>query len=196
MGTVEVDPKLLNVISKSVEAGVNDGVKRAIKEIEREKNKKLNEKYDKKIRNTKLLLKNYRKFKRHIKETTYTEEQLETATVSEILDKLYILEDDERDDLTIVQAILKSKKRTEIIIQHVDTIIIGYTDNSRKSKDNELKRRVNVINKLFIEGKKAKSYEEIAVEEHASISTIKRDEKRGIKELAILMFGVDGIRFD
>lgn len=189
---IEIDPKLLTVIQSSVSAGVVEGVRL----IEEKKENAIKGKYDRKIRDTKLLLKNYRLFKKHIKETTYTEGQLETATVSEILDKLYILEDSEKDDLTIVQGILKSKKRTEIIITHIDTIILGYTTSASKSKDNEFKRRANVINKLFIEGKKGKSYEQIAEEEHTSVSSVKRDKNRAIKEIAILLFGIDGIRFD
>lgn len=191
---IEIDPKLLTVIQSSVSAGVVEGVRL----VEEKKENAIKGNYDRKIRDTKLLLKNYRLFKKHVKETTYTEEQLETATVSEILDKLYILEDSEKDDLTIVQGILKSKKRTEIIITHIDTIILGYTTSASKSKDNEFKRRANVLNKLFIEDRKGrdKSYEQIAEEEFTSVSTIKRDRNRAIKEIAILLFGIDGIRFD
>jgi len=157
---------------------------------------KLKEKYDRKVRDTKLLLNNYRRFNKHIKQTTYTEKQLETATVAEILDKLYIVEDDEKDDATIVQAILKSKKRTEIILNHMNTILAGYEENACKSKDIELKRRLQVINKLYIDDKKGKSFEEIAEELNTSTSTVKRDRNRAIKEISILLFGIDGIRFD
>lgn len=189
---IEIDPRLFTLIQSSVSAGISEGVRI----VEERKENAIKGNYDRKIRDTKLLLKNYRLFKKHIKETTYTEGQLETATVSEILDKLYILEDSEKDDLTIVQGILKSKKRTEIIITHIDTIILGYTTSASKSKDNEFKRRANVVNKLFIEGKKGKSYEQIADEEHTSVSSVKRDKNRAIKEIAILLFGIDGIRFD
>lgn len=193
---LEVDPILLEVIQNSVTVGVNEGVKIAVKQINDEKNRKIKEKYDRKIRNTKLLLSNYRKFKNHIKETTYTEEQLNTSTVTEILDKLYILEDDEKDDLTIVQSILKSKKRTEIILNHIDTILIGYMQKANQAKDIEMKRRALVINKLYIDDKKGKTYEDIAEELSISMSTLKRDKNRAITEISVLMFGIDGIRFD
>lgn len=193
---LEVDPVLLEVIQSSVTAGVNEGVKVAVKQINVEKERKIKEKYDRKIRDTKLLLSNYRKFKNHIKETTYTEEQLDTATVSEILDKLYILEDDEKDDLTIVQSILKSKKRTEIILSHIDTILIGYMEKANQTKDTEMKRRATVIDRIYINDKKVKTYEDIAEELSISTSTLKRDKNRAISEIAVLMFGIDGIRFD
>lgn len=195
-GKIEIDERLLKVIQNSVTAGVNEGVRQATKEIEEKRKKAIESKYDRKVRDTKLLLSHYRKFKKHIKETIYTEEQLDTSTTSEILDRLYILEDDEKDDLTIVQSILKSKKRTEIILNHVDNIIKVYMTNAIHSKNIEMKRRANVINKLFIDGKKGKSYEEIANEEHTSVSSVKRDKNRAITEIAVLMFGIDGIRFD
>lgn len=193
---IEVDPNLLSVIQNCVTAGVNEGIKGAVKQINDQKEKSIKEKYDRKVRDTKLLLNNYRRFNKHIKQTTYTEEQLDTATVSEILDRLYILEDDEKDDITIVQAILKSKKRTEIILNHMNTILAGYEKSAYKSRDAELKRRVEVINKLYINDKKGKSFEEIAEELNTSTSTVKRDRNRAIKEIAILLFGIDGIRFD
>ena len=49
----------------------------------------------------------------------------------------------------------------------------------------ELKRRSDVIEKLYIKGEKMN---QIADEVHASISTIKRDKNRAINEIAILMF--------
>lgn len=148
-------------------------------------------KFDNRIRNTKLLLSNYRNFKKHIKTAIYTEEQLETEETSDILDKIGI--DIEDYDKTIVESILKSKKRTEIIIEHIDTILAAYMLKARNRDDLELKRRAEVIEKMYVEGKKMN---QILKEVHASASTVKRDRDRAIKEIAILMFGIDGIKFD
>ena len=178
-----VDPELLDVIQSSITAGVNEGVKRAIEAIEAEKQLSNKIKYDNRIRNTKLLLKNYRNFKRHINTALYTEEQLDTEETSEILDKLGI--DVYEYDKTIVESILKSKKRTEIIIEHIDTILAAYSLRANSRNDVELKRRSDVIEKLYIKGEKMN---QIADEVHASISTIKRDKNRAINEIAILMF--------
>ena len=178
-----VDPELLDVIQSSITAGVNEGVKRAIEAIEAEKQLSNKIKYDNRIRNTKLLLKNYRNFKRHINTAIYTEEQLDTEETSEILDKLGI--DVYEYDKTIVESILKSKKRTEIIIEHIDTILAAYSLRANSRNDVELKRRSDVIEKLYIKGEKMN---QIADEVHASISTIKRDKNRAINEIAILMF--------
>ncbi len=179
-----VDPELLFLLQDTVTAGVNEGVKRAVEGIEMQKALADKIRYDNRIRNTKLLLSNYRKFKNHIRTATYTEEQLDTAETAEILDKLGMRLSDEYDK-TVVESILKSKKRTEIILQHIETILDGYILQANKRDDIELKRRANVIDKLFRKGKKM---DQIAKEEHTSISTIKRDRNRATNEIAVLMF--------
>ncbi len=186
----EIDPMLLSIIQNSVTAGVNEGIVRAVENIEAQKDllKKIN--YDNRIRNTKLLLSNYLNFKKHIKTAVYTEEQLSTEETSDILDRLGI--DVDNYDKTIVESILKSKKRTEIIIEHIDTILDGYMIKASKRNDIELKRRADVIEKFYREGKRL---DQISDEVHASASTIKRDKARAINEIAILMFGIDGIKF-
>lgn len=161
-----------------------NGVKRAIEGIEMQKALADKIRYDNRIRNTKLLLSNYRKFKKHIKTAIYTETQLDTAETSEILDKLGMNLSDEYDK-TIVESILKSKKRTEIILQHIDTILDGYVLQASKRDDIELKRRANVVDKLYRKGMKM---DQISKEEHASISTIKRDRNKAVNEIAVLMF--------
>ena len=180
---LDVDPALLSVIQNSITAGVNEGVKRAIESIEAEKHLSSKLKYDNRIRNTRLLLNNYRNFKKHINTAIYTEEQLDTEDASEVLDRLGI--DTEDYDTTIVESILKSKKRTEIIIEHIDTILEAYLLRAQKRDDLELKRRAEVVEKAF---KKGVKMSQICDEVHASISTIKRDKERAIKEIAILMF--------
>lgn len=190
---INIDPEILRIIGPYMEEGVNRGIQIAVKQIIDSKEECAKARYDRKIRNTNLLLKNYKRFKEHIKNTVCTEEELETATVTDILDSLYNLEDDEKDDITIVQGILKSKKRTEIILKHIDKIINFYMYDAESTNDIELKRRADVIYKLYIEGK---NLEEITDELHISISTAKRDRKRATNEIAILMFGIDGIRFD
>ena len=179
-----IDPELVCLLQDTVTTGVNEGVKRAVEGIEMQRALADKIRYDNRIRNTKLLLSNYRKFKNHIKTATYTEEQLDTAETSEILDKLGMNLSDEYDK-TVVESILKSKKRTEIILQHIETILDGYILQANKRDDIELKRRANVVDKLFRKGKKM---DQIAREEHTSISTIKRDRNKATNEIAVLMF--------
>ena len=191
---IEVDPNLLSIIQNSVTAGVNEGVKRAM--IEYDKSKKINykTKYDKRLRNTGLLLKNYRNFKEHCKYAIYedikeiNENINEDISIVEILDKMY----DVKDDATIVQSILKAKERTLIIIKHIDTCIDFYEYKAINSQNLEFQRRVEVIKRLYINDK-TETFEEIAKDLFISTKTVNRDRKKATEELAPLIFGADGI---
>lgn len=189
---IEVDPNLLNIIQNSITAGVNEGVKRAMIEYDRNKKNSSKIKYDKRLRNTGLLLKNYRNFKEHCKNAIY--EDLEAikikkdSDVIEIFDKIYNTE----NDATIVESILKSKERTLIIIKHIDYCISFYEHKASKSDNKEFQRRVEVLKKLYID-EEEKNFEEIADELFISTKTVNRDRKKATEDLAPLVFGVDGI---
>ncbi len=191
---IEVDSNLLSVIQNSITAGVNEGVKKAMLEYDRKKKGNLKTKYDSRLRNTGLLLKNYRNFKEHCKNAIYEELNSvkegaqEELSVIEIFDKMY----DVDDDATIVQSILRAKERTLIIINHIDTCIDFYKYKAENSKNSELKRRVDVIKRLYINDE-IETFEEIAQDLFISTKTVNRDRKKATEELAPLIFGADGI---
>ena len=120
---IEVDENLLSVIQNSITAGMNEGMQKGLAEYDRKQKSNSKMKYDKRLRNTALLLRNYRNFKEHCKNAIY--EELETikdkedADVIEIFDKIY----DTDNDTAIVKSILKAKERTLIIIKHIDNCI-------------------------------------------------------------------------
>lgn len=112
----EKDSKLLDIIEKLVAEGVAKGIKNGLEQARNEERLKEKLTFDIKFKNTRLLLKNYRKFVNFCEQATVSEKELESATVEEILDKLYC---SAYDEVTIVQGILASKKRTEIIMTHI-----------------------------------------------------------------------------
>lgn len=189
---IEVDPDLLSVIQNSITAGMNEGMQRGLAEYDRKQKSNSKMKYDKRLRNTALLLRNYRNFKEHCKNAIY--EELETikdkedADVIEIFDKIY----DTDNDTAIVKSILKAKERTLIIIKHIDNCINFYEYKASTSKNKEFQRRVKVLRKLYIDDEE-KSFEEIAEELFVSTKTVNRDKKQIIQDLAPLVFGVDGV---
>ena len=112
----EKDSELLGLIEQLVTEGVANGIKKGIEQARNEERKIT---YDTRIKNTRLLLKNYRSFVKACEQATFTEKELETATVEEVLDKLFC---QSYDEVTVVQSILASKKRTEIILTHIKRI--------------------------------------------------------------------------
>ena len=126
-----------------------------------------------------------------IEQAVYTEKELETATVEEVLDKLFCTSCDE---VTVVQSILASKKRTEIILTHIKRIINFYIFEADSSKSEEKWRKAHVLEDLYVKGKYKPKIYDMSEKYHVSERQINRDAKSAIEEIAIFMFGVDGIR--
>lgn len=187
----EQESKILGLIEKLIAAGVERGIEKGLEKARSEERLREKITYDIKLKNTRLLIKNYRKFIKACEQATCTEHELETATVDEILDKLYCTA---YDEVTVVQSILASKKRTEIIIEHIKRIIKFYVFDADNSKNNEKIRRAHIIEDLYINGKSKPKISEMSEKYHISERQIGRDQNAAIEEIAIFMFGIDGIR--
>ena len=187
----EKDSKMLDIIEQLVAAGVAKGIKQGLEQARNEKKLKEKITYDTKLKNTRLLLKNYRKFISACKQATFTEKELESATVEEILDKLYC---STYDEVTVVQSILASKKRTEIILTHIKRIIKFYLYEADQSKNEEKKRKAHILNDLYVVGEYKPKINMMSEKYHISERQIRRDANSAIEEIAVLMFGIDGIR--
>lgn len=187
----EKDSKLLDIIEKLVAEGVAKGIKNGLEQARNEERLKEKITFDIKFKNTRLLLKNYRKFVNFCEQATVSEKELESATVEEILDKLYCTA---YDEVTIVQGILASKKRTEIIMTHIKKIINFYIFDADSSKNDEKRRRAHILEDLYIKGKKQPAMSVLANRYHVSERQVHRDKNIAIEEIAIFMFGIDGIR--
>lgn len=194
MSNIEISEKesqLLALVEQLVEEGVAKGVKKGIEQLKNEERLKEKITYDTRIKNTRLLLKNYRNFVKACKQATFTEKDLETATVEEVLDKLFC---QSYDEITVVQSILTSKKRTEIILTHIKRIIDFYLYESEHSNNDEKKRKAHILNDLYVVGKYKPKINDMSEKYHISERQIRRDANSAIEEIAVLMFGIDGIR--
>lgn len=185
------DNKILELIERIVTDGVAKGIKKGIEQARNEERLKEKITYDTRIKNTRLLLKNYRNFVKACNQATFTEKELETATVEEVLDKLFC---QSYDEVTVVQSILTSKKRTEIILTHIERIINFYIFESEQSKNDEKIRKAHILNDLYVEGKYKPKINAMSEKYHISERQIRRDANSAIEEIAVLMFGIDGIR--
>ena len=194
MNKIEISEKesaMLKLIDEIVSEAVARGIKKGLEQAKNEERLREKITYDIKIKNTKLLLKNYRNFVKACKQATFTEKELETATVEEVLDKIFCEVDDE---VTVVQSILRSKKRTEIILTHIKRIIDFYLFEANQSGNAEKKRKADILNDLYVKGKNKPKIDVMSEKYHISDRQVRRDAASAIKEIAVLMFGVDGIR--
>ena len=147
------DAKLLHEI---VEEAAQKATLNALKILRKEEKEREKNKYDRRLRNTELLLKNYRNLKEHSLNATYSDEEIEEEELQDELD----LEENEE---MYISSIKRTRKRTEIIVKHINNCIEYYTYKCLNSDREEVQRRVQVIKMLYI-NEKSMSYFEIAEE--------------------------------
>lgn len=173
-------------LDKIIEIGVQAGVREALDRLGREKEERRKGRYDRRLRNTDLLLKNYKTFIAHCNAAIYTSKQLAANNAIDILDEI-----EDSDEEVYVQSIMRTKERTAIIVKHIKKVLDYYRYISRREL--ELERRCNVVFGIYID---RKTYRQLAEEFYCSTKTIERDRKEAIEELSVLIFGVDGLKLE
>lgn len=157
----------------------------AIEYIEKQREERQKNKVDRRLRNTKLLLTNYRSFKLHCLDV---KNELDLVSDPELLENL-------DTDEFIVEAIKKSKARTLAMVRFIDRMLIIYKSICEASTRTDEARRYDTIHKLYISEEKF-SAEMVATCHKIDPRTVHRDVNKAINTLSSLIFGVDSIRFD
>ena len=147
---------------------------------------------DRRLHNTKLLLKNYRMFKKHCTGAVYTDEAGEhdgskEETAFELMDMIL-----QRDNSVTVDAIRRSCRRTKIMVRHIDTMIDLYRVHCEQNGNNASQRGYRIIRGLYLDAV-PRTVEQIAEQEHISTRQVSRDRDAAIEQISMLMFGIDGL---
>lgn len=180
------DPVLTPEMARAVvEMAVEEGIKAYHQEAD--KQRKLAQ--DKRLRNTKLLLKNFLELEAHTQNSVFELSRVNDGEIFDILDMMT------RDSSSLdmqVESIKTSVGRTQLIVEHVREMLRLYEISCERSKKPEDMRRYRIIKGLYLE-ENPKTIQEIADEEGIDISTAYKDLNAGIRRLTALIFGVDGL---
>lgn len=144
---------------------------------------------DRRLHNTRLLLKNYRSLKENCKKSVYYKEEY----AAEALDDIMRMDGDEKDKV-IVESIKRSAEKTSIIIMHIDKMLDVFRIYCGKCSDRE-RRQYKVIKALYI-AKQKKSVAALAKEFNVSKVTIYDDIKIAERHLSVLFFGINGLKIN
>lgn len=157
-------------------------------EAYRKEQKKAHEKLsDRRLRNVKLLLQNYRELKQHAENAVYTAEQAEDAM--DILDMMW---DPHNRSAATVESIKGSLLKTKIMMGHVDSMIDIYKDMVYRSQ-NELEiRRFNILYDRYINEVETK-VTSLCDKYHIDKRTVYYDTDIAAERLAKLIFGIDSL---
>lgn len=164
---------------------VAEATENAVKQLEKQRQDKIKNKYDRRLRNTEMLLRNYNSFKEHAENATYTD--IKDNGLEDVFDY-----DSEIDDL-FINSILKTKRRTEIILKHINNCLEYYNLKCLASEREDIQRRSQVIKMLYT-NEETMTFEDIAEELNCTTKTVSNTKKAAIKELSVLFFGIDGVK--
>lgn len=193
MDIQETDNRTLVVLTQEqlkdmYEKSAAIGAREALKAFENERKKEQGKRADRRLRNTKLLLRNYHMLKEHSENSVFGRTQMEESAI-DILESMMSVYDNE----VIIESIKRSATRTAIIVSHIETMFELYYSCCDRSASRELDlRRYNVVWDMFM-AKDTLSVKEIAEKQNISKESVYSDIRVGIERLTALIFGVDGL---
>lgn len=182
---MEKSTKLEDIMRMAAEAGA----KAALETLDREKKKAQKSRYDRRIRNTKLLLRNYRMFKDHVENAVFDAEQLDENAI-DILDLMW---DPSNNSDAYVESIKNSVTRTAIIMRHITDMLSLYETYCYRTGKPEDQRRYRVVEALYI-AEEPIPIHEIAQNEGIDSRTVYKDVDIAVEKLSALIFGIDGLK--
>lgn len=182
------------LIERLSERAASIGARAGIEAFERAKRVANRDLTDRRLRNVKLLLRNYRAFKDHV-ENAVAESSLEdiNETALEILE---LMSDRASDGMVFVDSIKRSIARTRTIVEHIDVMLDLYKLYCERSTKPEEMRAYRCIFKLYLDRETipVPTPDEVADQEGIDVRTLYRDIDRASERLAALIFGIDGMK--
>lgn len=176
-------------LSEIYEKAAVIGAKEALKFFEQERKKEYSSRADRRLRNTKLLLRNYHMLKEHAENSVFGRTQMEESAL-DILESMMSMYDNE----VIIESIKRSATRTAVIVSHIETMFGLYAAYCDKSQNREIDmRRYTVIWDRYI-AKDELSVKEIAEKQNMSKDNVYTDLRIATEKLTALIFGVDGLK--
>ena len=187
------DLKLTPELEAIVRLASETAVESYRKELERQQEqdgKARRERHHRVVNSAKMLLKNYRRFKKMTVSSVYGKD---TSTNETLVELLELMQGIYRSGELEVVSIKDRVAHTDLMIEHIDAILEVYKKDCNRSPEGQ--RRYRVIYWMYLSEDESKTAEDIAEMENVVVRTVFRDIKTAYEELAVLFFGIDGVRF-
>lgn len=175
----------MHITEKQLQLITEIASREAIKALREYTQKQKKERHDRRLRNIKLLLKNYRSFKKHCEDI-----KLEIDEINERIGFVTIDSDEFK-----LESIKRSKEKTLIMVKYTEKMMDVYRVICEQSDDKDDMRRYETVNHLYISDDK-KTVDEIASGHLVHKRTVYKDIDKACETLVVLMFGIDGVKFN
>jgi len=137
--------------------------------------------YQKRLRNTKLILQNYRFLENHVNVGLPKLDADDMEAVADIPKR-------ELD----VYSLIGYQARSKVMINYIDNVLNEYRIECESSNFSNKKRRYQIIRCLFLQ-KKPINRETVAGLFNVDHRTIDRSVKAAIKDLSVMLYGTDAL---
>jgi len=194
MDSQETDNRALIVLTHEqlkdiYEKAAAIGAKEALKMFEQERKKEQGKRTNRRLRNTKLLLRNYHMLKEHAENSVFGRTQMEESAI-DILESMMSVYDNE----VIIESIKRSATRTAIIVSHIEVMFGLYHSYCEHTSSREIDlRRYEVAWDMYI-AENTLTAKEIAEKQNISTRNVYEDIRVATERLSALIFGVDGLK--
>ena len=186
----EIRQAVEDAIRDAAKIGAEAGAKAALDTMKKERENAIRTRKDRRLRNTKLLLRQYRTLKAGCMNSVYDAAEAASQAESVSIEALMWRLDEEDFHL---ESLFHSAGRTYILIRHMDKMLDVYTYMCQKTEREDYKRHCRTIMSLYIEGDAAVTVESVATAEHVDKRTVYKDIDAAIDTLSTLFYGVDGL---
>lgn len=185
----QLTPELEAIVRLASETAV-ESYRKELERQQEQDGKARRERHHRIVNSAKMLLKNYRRFKKMTVSSVYGKD---TSTNETLVELLELMQGIYRSGELEVVSIKDRVARTELMIEHIDAMLEVYKKDCNRSPEGQ--RRYRVIYWMYLSEDESKTAEDIAEMENVVVRTVFRDIKTAYEELAVLFFGIDGVRF-
>lgn len=171
------------IVNAMMEQAATKAVENYVKRQEEIKSSKKDRRYQ----NTELLLKSYYSLKKHV-ESSIDKETIENSDIFDV-------DIDEKDKI-FLSSIFRTKRRTKVMMDHVDRCLENYQKICNYNNKEAEIRKYKIIELLYLVQDKEKgidSWDNICEALHISRSTLNDTRKKAIREISALIFGIDSL---
>ena len=185
----QLTPELEAIVRLASETAV-ESYRKELERQQEQDGKARRERHHRVVNSAKMLLKNYRRFKKMTVSSVYGKDTSSNETLVELLELMQgIFRSGELEVVSSKDRVA----RTELMIEHIDAMLEVYKKDCNRSPEGQ--RRYRVIYWMYLSEAESKTAEDIAEMENVVVRTVFRDIKTAYEELAVLFFGIDGVRF-
>lgn len=178
-------------IERLIRMSAEEASRKAIEVFEKKQQEMKGERRDKRLRNTRVLLRNYRMLLMNRDNSIYMRSQVEESA-ADILENMMNLYDDE----VIIDSIKRSTTRTAIIVAHIENMLEIYHCYCYHTSGDELDiRRYEILYRHYI-ADEPEEITELAERFMVSSDTVYADLRIACERLSALIFGIDGLHWN